>query len=455
MAEIPSILKALSLLNKGTGETPGVENAAPKVSLPTTASRAALTKMVNGTPKDYENANLRVLLQDLLNWSGENKVNKPLIRAYGELLKQPQYYTQLVEFTGFAMAVAPLLEADHLVNLLQAVPNTKTAFSPTLYTLNFHSNVKRAFADLSTVRVEKIAHSLWEESHRGRWWNITAGVENVQNNQGSVAPSVLLKSLKDYEKSGNMENIIWSPENQEKFSRYMSTRLDQDIARLSEKFRTDLMEGKAVTPDIAIFLTSIPWLAPSQRPESPINSLLRTIAAMREDENIPFRMPKKPNSIKDMFPNLIVGGGGKVEYPFFPAIMNAALSRSIINGVPGEIQECNLIVNHNQLANNAQHMGNCTLTYERNMKQGTYALFYFKTDHGEYNMSVVTAGGNQRKWHIGELNSRHNRGDVPRNFREALAKNVEALPPVDEAYLNAVKEFVKDSSTGTVYSYTL
>lgn len=452
MAETPSILRALSLLNKQS-ESTGESEGAPKAALPTTTSRAALTKMVNGSPQDYEDVNLRQLLQDLLNWNGENKVNKPLIRAYGDLLRQPQYYTQLVEFTGFAMAVAPLLEADHLVNLMQAVPNTKTSFAPTLYTLNFHSNVKRALADLSTVRVEKISRSLWEESHRGRWWNIAAGVDNVQLNQGQVKPALLLKSLKDYENSGNMENIIWSPENQENFSEYMATRLDQDVARLSERFRTDLMEGKAVTPDIAIFLTSIPWLAPSQRPESPINSLLRAIAAMREDENFPFRMPKKPNHIREMFPSLIVGGGGQVEYPFFPAIMQAAMTRSIVNNVPGAVQECNLIVNHNQLANNAQHMGNCTLTYESNMKKGTYALFYLKVDQEEYNMSVTLNEGSN-KWRIGELNSRYNRGNVAREFREALSRNVQNLPNADPGYLAAVKEY-DGSSTGAMYSYTL
>lgn len=459
MAEKPSVLKALAILNKGDSASAATAAGESAIkALPTARSRAALDKLINGQPSDYTDANLRLLLQDLLNWNGENKVNKPLIRSYGEMLKQPLLYPKLVEFTGYAMAVAPLLEADHLVKMLDSVPNTKTSFAPTAYTLSFNKNVQAAFKDLSPVRVEKIASSLWEESHRGRWWNMTAGLDNVQLQQGDVTPEELVKSLKSYENNENMENIIWSPENQEKFTKYIEKRLDKDLAKLSEKFRMDLMEGKAITPDVAIFLSSIPWLAPNQRPESPINSLLRTLGEMRKDEN--FHMPKKPNGIKDMFPNLVLGGSGKngVEYLFDYNVFRLFNSNNLMVGSGENVEEVRLIVNRAQLANNANHMGNCTLTYETNMKQGQYALAYVKTAGAEYNISITLPNNNQNFWRIGEINTRHNRGGVPDATRRAITQAVAQLPAISNEYktlLAANKEKGKKGIGLPVYTYSL
>lgn len=384
-------------------------------------------------------------------------MNKPLIRAFQDAINDPKKYPQAVEFTGYITALAPLLEADQIARMYRLVDETKTAFAPTAYTINFHSNLKRAFSGLSSARVEKIGESLWKESHNGRWWNMTAGIENVQEGQGNIAPSTIVKSLIDYSKNGaegdHMENIIWSPENQEKFQKYIGSRLNKDLAILSETFRTDLMKGEAVTPDIAIFLSAIPWLAPNQRPESPINSLLRTLVAIREDDDS-FRMPKKPNTIKDLFPNLDFSTMAKFDFPFDPNIIRFAETATMFKKAAGNTEkEFNLISSKTALAQNARHMGNCTLSYQRNMEDGKYALFYIKDGDKEYNAAVQLRGD---KWTVGEVNSRFNRGQVSQDFRSAFTQAINNLPPASDQYKDYLNSISKDGKKSSLtYSYIL
>lgn len=454
MTEAPSILKAFALINKNTNTQ--TDAKAPIQTLPTAKSREALDILVNSTPDDLKELSLRTFLQDLFNWDGKNHVNKPLIRAFQDAISDPAKYPQAVEFTGYVVALSPLLEADQIARMYRLVKETSTAFAPTTYTINFHSNIKRAFAGLSAARVEKIGESLWKEAHNGRWWNMTAGIDNVQEGQAEIAPSKIVKSLIEYHKKGNegahMESIIWSPENQEKFQKYVSTRLNKDLAVLSETFRADLMKGEAVTPDIAIFLSSIPWLAPNQRPESPINSLLKNLVAFREDtEN--FRMPKKPNTIKDLFPNIDFVTHSEYDFPFDQSILRFANTADFVKDkTQAENKEFRLITSKAALAQNARHMGNCTLTYQRNMEQGKYALFYIKDGAEEYNVSVVLRN---KRWGIGEINSRYNRGGVPTNLRQALNQAINAFPPVSEQYLSYVEAQQKDGKNSLTYTYAL
>ena len=455
MTETPSILKAFALLNKNS-ETSTESNNSVQV-LPTAKSRKALDMLINSNPEELKDLSLRNFLQDLFNWDGNNHVNKPLIRVFQEAISHPNKYPQAVEFTGYMAALSPLLEADQIARMYHLVEETETAFAPTAYTINFHSNLKRSFAGLSSTRVEKIGESLWKESHKGRWWNMTAGIDNIQENQGNIAPSVLTKSLIEYSKKGNegnhMENIIWSPENQAKFQKYVSTRLNKDLAVLSEAFRTDLMKGEAVTPDIAIFLSAIPWLAPNQRPESPINSLLRNLVAIREDDDS-FRMPKKPNTIKDLFPNLDFSTLGKFDFPFDPNVIRFSQTAEMFKKAAGnEEKKFNLITGKTALAQNARHMGNCTLSYERNMEQGKYALFYIKDGENEYNAAIQLRGD---KWTVGEINSRFNRGGVPQNFRTAFNQAINNLPPVSDQYKEYLNSIDKDGKKKHLtYSYIL
>lgn len=448
----PSVLKAFALLNKQENNN---EDTTTPALMPTAKSRKALDILINSTPDEIKDLQLKSFLQDIFNWDGNNHVNKPLIRAFSDSINNPKKYAQTVEFTGYVAALAPMLEADQISRMYTAVEGTNTAFAPTLYTINFHSNLKRAFANLSAQRVEKIGLSLWNESHNGRWWNMTAGINNVQENQGHVKPNKILETLHKYNDSRdeviNMENIIWSPQNQSDFKEYMNSRLDKKVAMLSETFRRDLMEGKAVTPDIAIFLSAIDWLAPNQRPESPINSLVKNLVYLREDDES-FLMPKKPNSVKDLFPNFELSiDRTKYDFPFDPAIIKSIQEKTLTKHLnKNDVQKLNLITSKSALAQNAKHMGNCTLTYQSNMEKGQYALIYLEYKKESYNAAIRLHGNS---WRLGEINTRYNRGGVSPEVRQAFQKEVESLPNINPEYKKYIKDF--DGKETKSYAYIL
>lgn len=426
MTETPSILKAVALLNKNRDETSTNKGQAAQGKLPTALSRTALDKLVSGYPDDIAKLDLKSFLTDLFNWDGKNHVNKPLIRAFSNSIRTPRKYPQTVELTAYLVALAPMLEADQIARMYDVVSETETAFAPTLYTIAFHSNLKKAFADLSPQRIEKIALSLWKESHNGRWWNMTAGIDNNQQNQAKIAPEKLVKSLLAYNRDDEvtdyrvLENIIWSQENQDAFKKHVNDTLNQELAQLSEKFRKDLMSGIAVTPDVAIFLSAIDWLSPGQRPESPINSLLKTLVAIRDNDDS-FVMPKKPNSITDMFPNfeMYLNNEEKMDFLIDPMIMQAVQTHKLFAGLNG-VSDLRVITSKVGLAQNGKHMGNCTNSYANSMEDGSYALLYFKYNDKEYN-AALHLSKSAKCWNVGEVNTRFNNGGVDKDIRQALS----------------------------------
>lgn len=454
MKEAPAILQMFDLLN-GKTDSSNAENNKKKDEfsvMPTAKTRRALDFLISSTPKDLEDVSLRDFLQDLFNWDGKNRVNKPLIRAFKDSVIDFQHYPQLVELAGYLTAMSPFLEADHLAQMMELSHTTNTAFAPTVYTMQFHTNFKNAFQGLSQTRIQKIGLSLWEESHNGRWWNMTSGVNNIQENQRSIKPEKIFRSLKKYEDNTAMENIIWSPENQANFKAYMKNNLDKDIAVLSEKFRRDLMMGLAVTPDIAIFLSAIDWLAPNQRPESPINSLLKNLVNIRNNDKT-FVMPKKPNTIKDLFPNLLLTTNNGFDFPFDPNIIHIFNDGAFNHCFGKENVKVNLITSKTQLAKNANYMGNCTLTYQKNMEDGKYALFFADTGDEKYNFSLVL-NNRDLKWHFGEINSRYNAGRVPTEIRQRVTQTIAQIPTISEQYKDYIANIKKHHST-TTYVYSL
>lgn len=462
MAQNPGLLKAFALINK-TNAPADADTPTPTV-LPTAKSRAALNLLTGSTPDKLTDMGLRPLLQDIFNWDGKNHVNKPLIRAFEQAVNTPRRYPQAVEFTAYAAALAPLLEADQIARMYEAVPETSTAFGPNLYTLGFSRNVKNALTGLSPTRVEKIALSLWKEAHNGRWWNITAGIQQGnEENQEEMTGHATYKALLDFQHEFHQGNtdvppkIAWSPHNQEAFRSYMENRLDENIALLSEDIHYALLNHIPVNADVAVFLSCLDWLAPTQRPESPINSILVLLTKMRQDEN--FKMPKKPNSIADIFPAIDLRTSSVREFLMDDTILaHAAPGGSLYEKIKAETNGTIYpIVSKAQLGQNARYMGNCTVSFMDSMNDGHYILY--RIDFPEdspitsHNLSMVM-GKKNGTWTVGEIQGRHNRNQnatVNRIFREFVAN----LPPSSPYYIEAVNNSTGDKRKSVVYRYTI
>lgn len=424
----------------------GKQTEAQTVStLPTARARKAIDFLANSTPVELaeKETPLRPLLQDLYNWDGGNHVNKPLIRAFEEAINTPGKYPQAVELTGFLVALSPLLEADQIARMYKVINDVPLAFAPAKYTIQLNSLLEHTFKEFSPERRERLALSLWEESHKGRWWNLTAGIEfeHVENIEYEPrTPEEIFDGIKKVFHN-HRENLDWNPQYQTTFS---TAKPSKDIALLAENYKDKLEVGEYVHPDIAVYLSGLPWLAPSQRPESPVGGLLKALKGILE--NIEgYKKPKKPRKFSELFPHVKLQAGAQNQYPFFPPLQNW-------NGQTIGEGRFQLIRNRVALAHNAKHMGNCTLSYADRMKKGEYALFYFETGGQEYNVSVVSSGDS---WRVGEINTRHNRGQVAPEIRTVIQEKVHNLPKIDNNY-RMMLDLIKDGKeTSNSFEYSL
>lgn len=282
----PSLATALSLLGKNDKDKTTTN------LMPTAKARKVLEKLVNGSPDDFKDIPLRPLVQDLFNWDGKNHTNKPLIRTFDEVIQNRGTYPQAVEMLGFLSAASPLLEADQIARILEKAKTTQTAFAPTLYTINFSQRLQTGFAYLSSERRERILASLWDIAHDGRWWATpTIAVDNNNmDQQENVSADEIIKMFKDYVQSVDanhpeneslqiLDDALWSRTSQKSFAEKIAKELIKEIAIVSEDFRKKLIQGHTINPDIAIYLSSVRWLAPNQRPESPISGLVKIMNA--------------------------------------------------------------------------------------------------------------------------------------------------------------------------------
>jgi hypothetical protein len=430
------------------GNDQGSKSAASPSTVPTSRARAALDVLANSTIEELteQQTNLREITESLMNWGSEPKATKNVIRALNIALNTPGKYAHAVELTAFLSAVSPLLQPDRLVRLFALVNEVDTAYAPSRFTLQLSHKLERLLKSYSEDRREKIVHSLWVQSHQGRWWDLTDGVtppadaENVAEagpeEPEAVSDAELLKLFSD-------KKLAWTPAT----AASLSAMKPNDVIRETlDSYNDDLVRGKLVDPDTAVLASHITWLAPLERPESPIGSLLDNLhKAVTELE---YTLPEKPKSFSGMFPNVKLYGGATFPFP------NAVL---LADGRPlTATTRFELVSNATKLSENKTYMGNCTGSYKARMEKGEYALF--RIIHGQeiYNASMIT--NDKNVWRVGEVNSRFNRGQVPTDVRAAFSKFVKELPPVkaDNAMVQNIEQYkmMKKMSTRK-YSYSL
>lgn len=441
-----AITNAFALIGK-----PVDNKAKESFVLPTARVRKAIDFLSNTTPQEIADKEtpLRPLLQDLFNWDGKNHVNKPLIRAFEQAINTPMKYPQAVELTGFLAALAPLLEADQIARMYGLINKVSTAFAPAKYTIQLNGLLEQVFKDFSLERRERLASSLWEESHQGRWWNISAGIEdNGDNGDIQYEPRSAEKIFEGIKNTFNatrfihLEGVDWNPHYQKVFSHIKPS---PEIAKLAEEYKEKLEVGEYVHPDIAVYLSGLSWLAPWQRSESPIGGLLKTLIGILEEiEEKP--KTKKPRKFSDLFPEIYLQAGAQNAFPMFDPVRR-------LDGKDVEGHTLKLIKNRVSLADNAKYMGNCTLGYENRMKEGEYALFFIDTGEIQYNISI-TLNTKTGTWGIGEINTRYNRTqEVSVDFRRKIAEIVRNIPSATDDYKNYL-DMVKNNPNGTNKNFT-
>lgn len=374
-------------------------------SLPTAKVRAALDLLSDSTAQSLEEdeVNLRDLCKDLFEWTGGTRVNRPLIQTVQDALTTKGKYSHAVEVIAFAAACVPLLEPDRLARLItNGLKDVDTAFAPAKYTLQLAQRIYPIFSQYSVERQERLLTSLWVQSHKGRWWDLTDGQgddDAAVDNGDEYSRAELQDALMERE-------LSWNPRIAEQVSKL---RRNKDLLEALDDYNADLLSGKAVDPDIAVLASHIPWLTPNERPESPVGGLLDYLNTLMVDLEI--RLPKKPKKFSDLFPNIALYGESLV-FPF-PRNVFQTDSKELMPGVKMEI-----VKNAAQLAENRTYMGNCTWSYKGQMEKGTYVLYRLYDEQGSvYNASMV-AGNNA--WRMGEIEGRHAMRNIPGELRRAF-----------------------------------
>lgn len=414
-----AIKSALKLL--GRSNTVDTSEAG---SMPTAKTRAVLDFLTASTQEELKNQelNLREMTQSLFDWHEEKRSTKALLHAFNNAIMTEGKYAEAVEITGFISALAPLMQPDRLARLFEAINEVETAYAPARYTVSLYQKLNWLLARYPEERRETLARSLWVVAHKGRWWDITTGVQDEEPAQQQEEEGLQLADLiKDF--STDLA-LHWTEQRQALFSTASEKKYGSVIRDAIERYSDNQLDEKIVDPDFAVFAGGIKWLAPRERPESPVASLVSVVQQLPEviDE---YEFPEKPKRFNDLFPNIRLYGEQAIARAF-PIIREAlTLDGQTLNGVQFEV-----VRNAVELEANKTFMGNCTWSYKGQMEKGMYILFRMHYQGEIYNAATAF---NQRNngdgsWGIREVNSRFNRGAVPQKVRDLFSDLVKQLP---------------------------
>lgn len=405
--QFDAVKGALSLLGKGT-----TEDNKNSAAVPTARTRAALDLLASSTPESLiaKEVDLRQLTRDLFDWSDKPRATKNLMRAVAEALNTPNKYSHAVELTAYLVALAPALEPDRLVRIYGALAEVNTAYAPAKYTLQLSHKLSRLLRPFPEERQEKLAYSLWIQAHKGRWWDLTSGGRDdavaVDEAPVQETDAELIAKLREFE-------LPWSPAVAVRFRDMPKNPL---ILEILEDYNSAYLKEKVLDPDIALISSSIPWLTPTQRTESPVGSLLDTLDSIVKA--IDYTFPEKPKTFSELFPDIRLYDN--TRFPFPDSILRQEGKMIDANSARLEVVRDSVI-----LAENRDYMGNCTWSYKSRMEKGEYVLFRIHKGGEVYNGSMMIRSG---RWGLGELNSRFNRGNVPTGLRNAFSAFIGTLP---------------------------
>lgn len=428
-----AVRNALSMLGRKTTE--------PTASavIPTAATRTALEFLVSNTAESLneKQVNLRGIAEGLFNWNGTPKTTKLVIRALNDALNTPGKYHHAVELSAFLSAMSPLLEPDRIARLYSSINEVDTVFAPAKYTLQLSARLRKVFAEFPQERIEKLAYDLWVVSHKGRWWDITSGTAQAPNLPPEPEEAGLNNNqLVDMFLKGNL------PYTQLNAERFRKVKPNELIVEALEKYNNDFLDEKMIDPDMALYSSYLPWLEINQRPESPIASLIDNLLTIVE--LLDFKHPEKPKNFRELFPDVKLYG--KVGFPFDEHILQTE-GKMLLPGVRMEI-----VMNATALSENRDYMGNCTWSYKSGMEKGTYVLYRIHQGETIYNGALMLT---KNRWSVREINSRHNRGNVPANIKNAFDAFAKSLPESKQAIENKLRSDYERRLKNHKYAYTL
>lgn len=425
-----AVFKALKLAGVMPGTTPA--EGEQRRMLPPAQARIAVDRLADfGTIDKLTDTrpDMKALVADMLNWDGP-KATKATAKAAARALmatdeRGRSRYPAAVEVLSYATAIAPLLEPDRIIRVIDAVSETTGAYAPIRYPATMTAKLRRLIGHYQDARKELLLISLWKSAHEGRWWDTTSGLGRNRGRRrrrtGDDAAEDLAArnaALAATFTGGDQELIGRILGGEQPYYPDLPGRLHN--IELPDEARAAM--GKVgsdpeVDPDISILVAQFAELHPNERPESPIPVMVDALEFLFDEgeQNFAEHLPKKPEHWGDLYPKASLQ-----EYPA-PAEVLALDWKQVpgtgVNGVPEARVE--LIRTPHDLFDNRDFMGNCTGGYDARCQAGQYFIFKVHQGGELYNWSITTMGGDGN-WRTGEINSRFNRGNVPQELRQGV-----------------------------------
>ena len=416
--------------------------------LPTACVGIAVDKLVHAGSIDAlqdSRPDMQRLMTDLFNWSTNPRGTKAITKAMGRGLTAVRVdgvslYPHAVEALSFAAAIAPLLEPDRLVRILdaataQAQDPVASAYAPIRYPAQLTVRLTRLLSHYQEARREQLLVSLWEASHAGRWWDATANLGRPKRKRRRRAPGetrergeavarqvAAMQAMEDGAEDGDLlerllnRSLAYSPQT---VARLSELRIPDDAHADVAEF---VSESSAEDPDMAVLCAYLADLKPGERPQNPILTMVETLEfVLGETAPIDF-MPKKPDGWSSLYPKASLE-----QYPFSDAILGLNWQTLPGTGVMNKAAVVEIIQTPHDLFENREYMGNCTYGYNDRCRTGNCVIGRIIQDGEVYNFSLDRRGSD---WIVTQVNSRYNGRDghrVPDAVRLGLEQMVGAL----------------------------
>lgn len=401
--------------------------------------------IVNGYPLDW-----RALIRQMFNWGPKPKATKAVIAAADKLLHSTDSagrsrYSHAVEALSFASAASQLLEPDHIVRLLNATAATTSAYGPVAYTTAVATKLERVLKHYPAIARVELLESLWVSAHDGRWWDIANGMPRRRVRQADREAREELQAQHRHALAaahGHAESALVVEALKSGAMTWGADSVAQ-VAAVAESATFHLQLGRLATTseelDVPVLLSHLWWLYPHERAESPIVALVQRLVDAIAESMFSEDGERLAASIEEVLPEdppaqwqELYPAASLKRYPYPMEIL--ALDCTMLPGTgTGDVpaSRIEVIRNQNQLATNADYMGNCTGGYHNRCETGAVVMLKVLTD-GECVNAELRRSGNG--YTLGQVNSRFNgtlnggrRFEVPPNVRTALAQLVPTI----------------------------
>lgn len=338
---------------------------------------------------------LSQIVRTVVGWDGgTTRFSKKLVKILAE--GGAESYSQMAEMVSFFALAAPLLEPDRLARIAQMITTTTSAYRPMRYPVVPARELATALTSFPQQRREILLASLWEESHRGRWWEATVvgdtpDPEQPRPRRGAPDAAEHIATVAGLLQLSGEGNL------------HFSHGAIQDLQRLKAPSVPQLRQLAALSrsshPDTKVLLAHMRQLPPDSRPESPIPAMISIMVRSRQPvlgrRNL---LAERPRTWAELHP---VGTDEQFATP-------AALVQFHRKEIPGLVgSNLFVITTLAGLQANKTHMGNCTLGYRVACATGDTTILRLDYDRSEYNIEVNYGRG---VFSLGQVNTRFNRG---------------------------------------------